>query len=147
LFNILGPTGIKAWRRVIKVNSGHEARKHFHECQAVEHTQNIMRMADDPLISASPGSFARVRIKRVGLECEADKKIVKPFDGEMKSLLGAPFIIKKEEMMLVDLVVNKCNTKRLELVEKKVTAHINKKMQLAAAMIKENDECAEMSAM
>jgi hypothetical protein len=124
-----------------------ETRKNFHDYQAKVRLYKILRIADNLAISASPGSFARVKAKKVGLECEADRLVVKPFTKEMSKLIGAPTIVKKEELQMIDLVVSKGNARRLDIVEDKVNAAVKKKRQVAAAISKENDLVLEMSDM
>ena len=105
-------------------------------------------MADNSGFSKSPASFARVRAKKAGLECKPDKLIVKPFEKEMTKLIGHQTIVKKEELMLVDLVLSKGQqTHKLDIMENKVLDQINKKKLVAAAISKDIDHLKEMSEM
>lgn len=146
LHAMLGVLGLEAWRDMVKVGTAEQSRHSFREQQTNEVINSIQKIADRLPISHSPSSFARVRVKKAGLECESDRKVIKPFEKEMTKLIGHKAIVKKEELMLVDLVVGKGQqAAKLSEVEDKVVTHLNKKKAVATAILKDTDHLKEMS--
>lgn len=66
----------------------------------------------------------------------------------MTKLIGHQNIVKKEDLMLVDMVLTKGQqVKKLDLLENKVLDQIEKKRQVAAVISKDIDHLKEMSEM
>lgn len=125
-----------------------QTRQDFRTKKSSEQAESILNIANKSAISHSPGSFARVRVKKIGLECDADRQAIKPFEKEMHKLLGGQVIRRREELHLVDFVVKKGQSSRkLDILENKVITQINKKKEIAAVILKDNLANQEMSEM
>lgn len=97
-------------------------------------------------ISESPSSYARVRVKRAGLKCDADIKNFKVVGNEMEKYMVSSTLRQTESMQLINKVLK--SDGQLKLVrntEKDLIEHIQRKHEMFTAIAQENEKLEKIS--
>jgi hypothetical protein len=97
-------------------------------------------------ISESPSSYARIRVKRAGLKCDADIKNFKVIGNEMEKYMVSSTLRQAESMQLINKVLKSDGQfKLVRKTEKDLIEHIKRKNETFTAIAQENDKLEELS--
>lgn len=147
LRTLIGNSGLQAWRELIQVGRCYQTRINYRGNQEKDKIVNLLKMTQQS-ISASPASFARIRVKKSGFTCAAEAKHFKALDRDMQKFMVSSTLRQSESIQIVDKLINtKTEMKSVRTAEIDLIKHIQKKEDLAMAIAHENKELEEQSNM